>query len=100
MSQLFDLLDGDNLLFALEDRGVSLMVSASLKWMQRFMASLEHNWAVTLYYVQVEVHSKDNKKNRWKVLQEIENFHELPIGVKYQAIFQSHYICFTANVCC
>ena len=33
----------------------------------------------------------------WKVLQEIENFHELPIGVKYQAIFQSHYICFTAH---
>ena len=48
VSQLFDLLDGDDLLFALEDRGVSLMVSASLKWMQRFMASLEHNWAVTL----------------------------------------------------
>ena len=49
VSQLFDLLDGDDLFWdALEDLGVSLMVSASLKWMQRFMASLEHNWAVTL----------------------------------------------------
>ena len=46
MSQLFDLLGGDDLFWdALEDLGVSLMVSASLKRKSRYIASLEHNWS-------------------------------------------------------